>query len=89
MAVRPTSASAVSARLRKAGLTTTPNYAYPGILVSKGWRRGLVSLMCVQDRDRDADYQADLLETELKTWEGFTYSRHNGNGHGFDLERTS
>ena len=83
---RVTSAPAVSARLRKAGLTTTPNYSRPGILVGKGWRRGLVDLMCVQDKDRDADYQADLVEAELKTWDGFTYTRR---GHGFTIERNN
>lgn len=82
-----TTATAVSAKLRRAGFPTTPNYSRAGLRVSKSWRRGLVSVVVVQNSDRAADRMADQLAQELATWEGYKIGRNGGAGHVFSVEK--
>ncbi|QAY16145.1 hypothetical protein SEA_SONALI_33 [Arthrobacter phage Sonali] len=73
-----TSAAAVSARLRRAGFTpiATTSRRREGIRVTRGALPGNVSIVVDLDIVRQATRLADLLEAELKTWEGFTFYRH-------------
>lgn len=73
-----TSATAVSARLHRAGFTTVATRKLEGIRVSRGIL-GSVSVAVDHDTARSEARVADLLEAELKTWDGYTYRRSEGN----------
>lgn len=74
MKIIPTSPSAVSARLHRAGFNTVATRKLEGIRVSKGIL-GSVSIEVDHDTPRSEARVADLLAAELATWEGFEVRR--------------
>jgi hypothetical protein len=82
-----TSASAVSARLHKAGFAIVATRKLQGIRVSRGIL-GSVSVEVDLDVPRQETRLANLVEEELKTWEGYTYRRtSNGQGSHFYISK--
>lgn len=74
MNTKATSPAAVSAKLHRAGFTTVATRKLEGIRVSRGIL-GSVSVQVDHDAPRSEARVADLLEEELKSWEGYTYRR--------------
>lgn len=72
-----TSASAVSAKLHKAGFAiVSGDRRREGIRVSKSVL-GEVNIVVDLDMHRPAKRLADLVDEELKTWEGYEYRRRD------------
>lgn len=71
-----TSPTAVSAKLHRAGFNTVATRKLEGIRVSRS-ALGEVHIVVDHDMHRSAKRVADLLDTELKTWEGYTYRRND------------
>lgn len=73
-----TSAPAVSAKLHRAGFAIVATRRQEGIRVSRGIL-GSVSVVVDHDTPISEARVADMVEEELKTWEGYTYRRTEGN----------
>lgn len=80
-----TSPSAVSAKLHRAGFNTVATRKLEGIRVSRGVL-GSVSIEVDHDLPRSEARVADLLATELATWEGYEVRRTQGGNHFYVIK---